>query len=89
MLRSVTSVRPRMNRAGRFVTGTCGDGTPSHGAGVLARRGLLPAGSEFGRFRDVLDDRRAHGLAWVGGDAANAFDRDDAEDDAPKMQMVS
>jgi hypothetical protein len=39
----------------------------------------LPAGSDFDLFRDVLEERRAAALAWVGGDDANTFDRDDAE----------
>jgi hypothetical protein len=54
------------------------DGVVRHGAGALVQHGRLPAGSEFDYFRDVLDERRREGLAWVGTDAS-CFDRDDVE----------
>ncbi len=50
-----------------------------HGVGPLTQRGELPAGAEWDLFRDVLLARRAEALAWVGGDDANTFDRDEAE----------
>jgi hypothetical protein len=55
------------------------DAATRHGIGPLTQRGELPDGPDFDLFRDALAARRAEALAWVGGESANTFDRDEAE----------